>query len=498
MLAPNLTVDTFADRFTGEGAVSALPVVDGETVLGVIGVRQLQRLPRNRWATKRASDLMVAPPVAPFLAPDDDLWPAMDLMNRIGVDGLPVVVDGRLEGMVMRESIGALMLRKGAAPDGTPTAGCGSTLAPASRPVSGELLSVEAAQASVLAGVEPVAELESLAPEAALGRVLAAPVAATTSLPPWDNSAMDGYAIRAADVAGAAEGSPVRLTVVGEVRAGAAPDARVLGGTAIRIATGAPLPPGADAVVPVELTTPLDGNGVAGPRGREAAGPLPDACLVHEAVAPGNAVRRAGSDVVDGAVLLGAGVEVTPAVVALVAGAGVGRRAGPAAGGRRGAGDRRRGAAPRARTWAPRASPTRTGPGCGRSSARPAASRWTSGSPSTASRTSRRRLRRGVAGADIVIVAAACRSGRTTSCGPRSTGSATWTCGGSRSSPASRSRSGGRPSRAGPAGAAVRAARQPGVLVRDVRAVRAAGDPAAGGARAHPPRWRTGPCWRSR
>src|SRR5918993_1554709 len=198
-----------------------------------------------------------------------------------------------------------------------------ATLAPAAGAVSGDLLSVEAAQASVLAGVEPVEQLESLAPEAALGRVLAAPVAATTSLPPWDNSAMDGYAIRAADVAGAADGRPVRLTVVGEVRAGSAPDARVLGGTAIRIATGAPLPPGADAVIPVEQTTPLDANGVAGPRGREAVGPLPEACLVHEAVAPGNAVRSAGSDVVDGHLLLAAGVEVTPAVVALVAGAGV-------------------------------------------------------------------------------------------------------------------------------------------------------------------------------
>ena len=238
--------------------------------------------------------------------------------------------------------------------------------------MSGDLLSVEAAQASVLAGVEPVAELESLAPEAALGRVLAAPVAATTSLPPWDNSAMDGYAIRAADVAGAAEGSPVRLTVVGEVRAGAAPDARVLGGTAIRIATGAPMPPGADAVVPVELTTPLDGNGVAGPRGREAVGPLPDACLVHEAVAPGNAIRRAGSDVVDGAVLLGAGVEVTPRSSRWSRGQASPRvqvrRRGVAA--VLATGDEVR---PAGRTSAPRASPTRTGPGCGRSCARPAA-----------------------------------------------------------------------------------------------------------------------------
>jgi Zn-dependent protease/CBS domain-containing protein len=114
VLAPGLSVDTFAERFAGEDAVSALPVVDGDTVLGVVGVRQVRRLPRSRQATQRAADVMVTPPTAPFLAPGDELWPAVELMNRIGVDGLPVVVDGRLEGMVVRESIGALMLRRGA------------------------------------------------------------------------------------------------------------------------------------------------------------------------------------------------------------------------------------------------------------------------------------------------------------------------------------------------------------------------------------------------
>ncbi|MEW6224476.1 MAG: gephyrin-like molybdotransferase Glp [Chloroflexota bacterium] len=189
--------------------------------------------------------------------------------------------------------------------------------------MSGELLSVEAAQQTVLAGVEPPPEFELLAPELALGRVLAEPVAAATSLPPWDNSAMDGYAIRHADVAAATEDRPVRLTVVGEARAGRAPDVRVLAETAVRIATGASLPPGADAVVPVELTTPLDAGGSPGPRGRDAAGPLPSACLVHVAVGPGNAVRPAGDDVVGGTVVAAAGDLVTPAVVALAAGAGV-------------------------------------------------------------------------------------------------------------------------------------------------------------------------------
>lgn len=189
--------------------------------------------------------------------------------------------------------------------------------------MSEQLLSVEAAQATVLAGVEPLGAPEALGPEAALGRLLAGDVTAATSLPPWDNSAMDGYAIRSADVAGASEAAPARLAVVGEVRAGVAPDVRVVDGGSVRIATGAQIPPGADAVVPVEATTPLDASGNPGPRGREAAGPIPAACLVHEAVGPGNAIRRAASDVRVGTTIAVAGDLVTPAVVALVAGAGV-------------------------------------------------------------------------------------------------------------------------------------------------------------------------------
>ena len=189
--------------------------------------------------------------------------------------------------------------------------------------MTGDLLAVEAAQATVLAGVTPLDASESLDPEAALGRVLAAPVTAAVSLPPWNNSAMDGFAVRAADVEAATEGEPVRLTVVGESRAGAAPDARVLPETAMRIATGAPVPPGADAVVPVEETTPLDEHGVTGPRGRQVIGPVPAATLVHTRVKPGNAIRSLGSDVRDGDAIAKPGDLVTPAVVALAAGAGV-------------------------------------------------------------------------------------------------------------------------------------------------------------------------------
>jgi molybdopterin molybdotransferase len=144
-----------------------------------------------------------------------------------------------------------------------------------------------------------------------------------TALPPWDNSAMDGYAIRAADVASASETSPVRLEVIGEVRAGSAPDQEVVRGTAIRIATGAPIPPRADAVVQVEMTTPAtaDGN-PAGERGRDATGPLPPSVLVHVAVPAGAAIRRAGDDLPEAATILRAGTRITPAAVALAAGSG--------------------------------------------------------------------------------------------------------------------------------------------------------------------------------
>lgn len=191
--------------------------------------------------------------------------------------------------------------------------------------MSDRLLRVEEAETMVLAGVEPLHQTERIGLDLALGRPLAAAISATTSLPPWDNSAMDGYAVRAADVRAAAEEAPVRLAIVGESRAGSSPEGRVESGAAVRIATGAPMPEGADAVVPVELTTPVDVSGTVGLRGRDAAGPLPAACLVHEAVARGNAVRRRGSDVEAGTIVAGEGTLVTPAVVALAAGCGIDR-----------------------------------------------------------------------------------------------------------------------------------------------------------------------------
>jgi molybdopterin molybdotransferase len=186
------------------------------------------------------------------------------------------------------------------------------------------LLTVEEARAAVLAAVTGPVATESAFLSEALGRVVAEPVVARTALPPWDNSAMDGYAVRAADTAGATEDAPIRLEVVGEVRAGAAPDVEVPRGGAVRIATGAPIPPRADAVVQVELTTPLAADGEpAGPRGRDAGGPLPPAVLVHASIAPGVAIRRVGSDLAAGTTILRAGQTLTAAAIGLAAGAGI-------------------------------------------------------------------------------------------------------------------------------------------------------------------------------
>jgi molybdopterin molybdotransferase len=185
------------------------------------------------------------------------------------------------------------------------------------------LLPVEVARETVLAAAEPLGH-ERVAVADSLGRILAEAAIARISLPPWPNSAMDGYAIQAADTSTAAEDALVRLEVIGDVRAGVPSDVKVAAGKALRIATGARLPAGADAVVPVEAITPIDSTtGQPGPRGRDATGPLPRACLVHEVVPVGGSVRAEGSDLRAGDELLKTGAALGPAGIALLAGAGV-------------------------------------------------------------------------------------------------------------------------------------------------------------------------------
>src|SRR4030042_83629 len=115
------------------------------------------------------------------------------------------------------------------------------------------MITVEEAMERILGYVE-VLEPEEKPLLEALGQVLAEDVASTFDIPPLDNTAMDGYAVRAKDTRGASSDSPVQLQVVGEVAAGYVFRGEVRPGTAVRIMTGAPVPAGADAIVPFEET----------------------------------------------------------------------------------------------------------------------------------------------------------------------------------------------------------------------------------------------------
>lgn len=129
----------------------------------------------------------------------------------------------------------------------------------------------------ILATVRPLEAIELQLLDAQ-GCVLVEDVTVPVSLPPFDNSSMDGYAVRVADVAGASEEYPAVLTVVGDVAAGESELLHVGPGQAARIMTGAPLPPGAEAVVPVEWTDGGLGEGpVSGMRARSASPRAPPA-----------------------------------------------------------------------------------------------------------------------------------------------------------------------------------------------------------------------------
>ena len=174
----------------------------------------------------------------------------------------------------------------------------------------GTMQAPEAYIAELLAALEPLPAVVLPLAEAH-GLVLAEDAAAALPVPPWTNSAMDGYAVRAADAAGAGL-SPVVLPVGGDVPAGAAP-APLGPGTAQRIMTGAMLPEGADAVVRVE-----DTDQEPGPR------PLPERVEIRVAPRPGLNVRRAGEDVGLGDPVLGAGAVLSAAALSALASAGAG------------------------------------------------------------------------------------------------------------------------------------------------------------------------------
>ena len=141
----------------------------------------------------------------------------------------------------------------------------------------------------------------------ALGLVLAEDVVAPLSLPGFDNSAMDGYAVVAEDIADASDARPVKLPVAEDIPAGRTDELTLLPGTAHRIMTGAPLPAGATAVIPVEAT---DG--------------ATDIVTIRASASPGQHVRRAGEDVTAGTTVLHAGQVLTPAALGLAAALGLG------------------------------------------------------------------------------------------------------------------------------------------------------------------------------
>ena len=139
----------------------------------------------------------------------------------------------------------------------------------------------------------------------AAGRVLARDIVSPVTLPPWDNSAMDGYAVREHDVRGATPEAPVRLRVVGTIPAGAVATRALEAGEAMRIMTGARIPEGADGVVRLEDTD----------RGEEHV-------AINNARDAGRNVRPRGEDVTDGDVVLRAGTPIGPAAMAMLAAVG--------------------------------------------------------------------------------------------------------------------------------------------------------------------------------
>ena len=166
------------------------------------------------------------------------------------------------------------------------------------------MLSVEEALERVLSHFRPL-EPERVGILEALGRVLAEDIHSDRDIPPLDNSAMDGYAVRAEDTQGASPQSPIRLRIVAELAAGALPSVEVKEGTAIRIMTGAPVPPGADAVIPFE-DTEREGEWVR---------------ILRE-IPKGKNIRLAGEDVRKGERVLAKGTVLRPQEVGMLAALG--------------------------------------------------------------------------------------------------------------------------------------------------------------------------------
>ncbi len=171
---------------------------------------------------------------------------------------------------------------------------------------SADWLPCSIAQQRILQAASPLAQEDVVLSEA-LGRALAADVTASTSLPPWDNSAMDGYAVKGADVVGATKDQPVDLVVTGVVHAGNRFKGSVRLGQAVRIMTGGPVPEGADTVIRVEDTDREDIN--------------PGRVVIFSDRDYARNVRPGGQDWVVGSTVLRAGTSIGPGHIGVLAAA---------------------------------------------------------------------------------------------------------------------------------------------------------------------------------
>ncbi len=176
-----------------------------------------------------------------------------------------------------------------------------------------DLLNVDDALERILAGITPLAA-EPVALDDAAGRVLAAEIRSPVNLPPFPNSAMDGYAVRAADSPAATRATPVQLAVVMDIPAGSTPLDTLEQGQAARIMTGAPIPTGADAVIPVEDTDSVWDT-------REGSDP-PAQVGLFRAVQMGEHVRQVGEYVREGELILPAGHLLRPVDIGMLASLG--------------------------------------------------------------------------------------------------------------------------------------------------------------------------------
>lgn len=176
-----------------------------------------------------------------------------------------------------------------------------------------ELLNVDTALANILSEVK-VLRSESVSLNDALDRVVAGDISSPIDLPPFDNSAMDGYALHYQDSRGASPDNPVTLPVVMDISAGIAPQHALAPGQAARIMTGAPVPPGATAVIAVEDT---NADWI---RGEQLS--LPASVAIRKGVQDGENIRLAGENIAQGATIIQAGTLIRPAELGMLAAIG--------------------------------------------------------------------------------------------------------------------------------------------------------------------------------